>query len=74
MYKSQSAANYASANASNASARLSNALAVTEDKLRDGKVTAQQYANDLSYISRMVQERENRIASATEQANIQRIH
>lgn len=73
MYKSQSAANYASANASNASARLSNALAVTEDKLRDGKVTAQQYANDLAYISRMVQERDNRIASATEQANIQRI-
>lgn len=73
MYKSQSAANYASARASNASARLSSALANTEDALRDGKVTAQQYANDLAYISRMIQERENRIASSTEQANIQRI-
>lgn len=73
MYKSQSVANYASATASNASARLSDALAKTEDALRNGKVTAQEYANDLAYISRMVQERENRVASATEQANIQRI-
>lgn len=73
MYKSQSAANYASANASNASARLSNALADTEDKLRTGKVTAQEYANDLAFISQMIQERENRIASRTESANIQRI-
>lgn len=73
MYKSQSAANYASANASNASARLSNALASTDDALRNGKVTAQEYANDLAFISKMIQERENRIASQTESANIQRI-
>lgn len=59
MYKSQSAANYASANASNASASLSTALANTADALRAGQLTGQNLQNQCIDIQRQLSAREN---------------
>lgn len=73
LLESQREAQLASAENSRAQANFANQLATTESALRDGKVTAQQFSNDLLFIQKQLQGRENVRDAATHQDKISAI-
>lgn len=72
-YQTGSSLNVQKAAESKSVERLNNATREDINQLREGKVTAQDLANRLSSISQIVAERDARVATATEQAEIQKV-